>query len=29
MVVIDVTALRERAHIGRKNNVDVCCVQEG
>jgi hypothetical protein len=29
MVVIDVTALRERAHIGRENNVDLYCVQGG
>src|SRR5207302_10436417 len=29
MVVIDVTALRERAHIERKKNMDLYCVQGG
>ena len=29
MVVIDVTALGERAHIGREKNVDLYCVQRG
>ena len=29
MVVIDVTALRERAHIGREKNVNLYCVQGG
>ena len=29
MVVIDVTALRERAHMGRGKNVNLYCVQGG
>jgi hypothetical protein len=29
MVVIDVTALRERAHIGPEKNVNLYCVQGG
>ena len=29
MVVIDVTALRERAPIGREKNVNLYCVQGG